>query len=218
MERVLEPEYMDTADEVESYAAMDHTAANRSMVACFLEAGGGNGNTLDIGTGPADIPMLIAEQAPRAHIVALDAAHLMLVFAQQRIARTGLGDRIRLQQADAKNLPFRGGTFDGVLSNTILHHIAEPTRFLAEAHRVADSAGVIVIRDLCRPEDEGRARALVAKHAQGATEQQRQLLFDSLCASLTLDEARTAVDAAGMADATVEMTSDRHYTILRPSR
>ena len=57
------------------------------------------------------------------------------------------------------------------------------------------------------------AWALVDKHSAGATDTQRQLLFDSLHAALTRAEARKLVDAVEMTGATVEMTSDRHYTI-----
>ena len=72
---------------------------------------------------------------------------------------------------------------------------------------------MLLIRDLYRPPTEADAWALVDEHAAGATEAQRQLLFDSLHAALTLNEARALVTAAGMTSATTEMTSDRHYTI-----
>ena len=44
------------------------------------------------------------------------------------------------------------------------------------------------------------------------------MLFDSLHAALTLEEARDAARAAGMDGAEVEMTSDRHYTIVYEGR
>ena len=214
MERVLEPEYMDTPEDTESYAAMDHEAANRSVSEFFLAAGGGHGMCLDIGTGPGDIPLLIAELAPEARIVAVDAAATMLRLAQRHIADRGLRGRVLLQLADAKQLPLASDSFDGVLSNTILHHIPEPRDLLAEAWRVVKPGGVVVIRDLCRPRTEADAWALVDRHAKAGTPQQRQLLFDSLHASLTLDEAAALVTEVGMTGARVDMTSDRHYTIV----
>ena len=74
-------------------------------------------------------------------------------------------------------------------------------------------SGVLMIRDLYRPPSEADAWALVDRHAAGATDAQRRLLFDSLHAALTLEEAEEAVRAAGIAGARVAMTSDRHYTI-----
>lgn len=213
MQRILEPEYMDTAQEAEVYAAMDHGEANRAFVVRAIELGAGKGQVLDIGTGPGDIPVLFAQQAPEAEIVAIDAAEHMLVVARGRVADAGLESRVSLRRADAKDLPFEDESFDAVISNTILHHIPEPVMLLREAYRVLQPYGVLCIRDLCRPATEEEAWALVDRYAKGATDGQRKMLFDSLRASLTLDEARAAVEAAGIPGATVEMSSDRHYTI-----
>ena len=216
MERILEPEYMDTTEEAEEYDAMDHSDANRSVVERLRELGGGRGRILDLGTGPGQIPILIAQACPEVEeVVGVDAAETMLELARQKVAAAGLSDRITLQKADVKALPFANDSFDVVFSNTILHHIPDPLVFLREAWRVCkkDDGNVLIIRDLFRPASEADAWAIVDEHAADASEKQRQLLFDSLCAALTLDEARATVAAAGMVGATVEMSSDRHYTI-----
>jgi ubiquinone/menaquinone biosynthesis C-methylase UbiE len=213
MERILEPEYMDTEEEAQSYEAMDHAEANESVTSRFLELGGGDGLTLDIGTGPGDIPILLAERKPAGRYVAVDAAAEMLKLAKAKVSDSGLTARIVLHQVDAKQLPYPTHSFDAVFSNTILHHIPTPIDLLREAWRVLRPGGVLLIRDLYRPPTEADAWALVDKHAAGATETQRRLLFDSLHAALTLAEAEELVAAAEMTGATVEMTSDRHYTI-----
>lgn len=213
MERILEPEYMDTEEEAHAYAAMDHAQANQSVADRFFGLGGGEGLTLDIGTGPGDIPILMARQGGEGRYVAVDAAWEMLKLARTRILESGLSGRIALHRVDAKRLPYRADTFDAVFSNTILHHIPEPIGLLREAWRVLKPGGMLLIRDLYRPPTEADAWALVDLHAAGATDGQRQLLFDSLHAALTLEEARELVAAADMTGATVEMTSDRHYTI-----
>ena len=68
----------------------------------------------------------------------------------------GLAERIELVLADAKRLPFPDGAFPAVISNSIVHHIAEPADVLAEAVRVATPGGLQFHRDLCRPNDEAR--------------------------------------------------------------
>lgn len=215
MQRVLEPEYMDTPDEAESYQAMDHSAANASVVARFLELGGGRcQRVLDLGTGPGDIPILLAQRTPQGpHITAVDAAATMLALARPKLPPLGLQQRIAFEQADVKQLPYADQSFDGVFSNTILHHIPEPVGFLRECARVFRPGGVLLVRDLCRPADEHAAWRLCDLHAAGATAQQRQLLFASLCAALTLDEARQCARDAGLGRAQVLMSSDRHYSI-----
>ncbi len=213
MKRLLEPEYMDTETEAHSYEAMDHQDANQSLARRFFELGGGKGLTLDIGTGPGDIPILMAQQHQEGRYIAVDAAGEMLKLAQAKVTRNNLTKRIVLHRADAKRLPYPNDSFTAVFSNTILHHIPTPIELLREAWRVLQPDGVLLIRDHYRPATQADAWALVDKHAAGATDVQRQLLFDSLHAALTLAEARELVAAAGMTGATVEMTSDRHYTI-----
>jgi ubiquinone/menaquinone biosynthesis C-methylase UbiE len=214
MKRVLEPEYMDTPEEAEGYQAMDHSAANDSVVARFLELGGGRcQNVVDLGTGPGDIPILLAQRSPIPKVVGVDAAEAMLQLARPKAARLGLAQRLSFTRADVKALPWADATFDGVFSNTILHHIPEPLSFLQEAWRVFRRGGVLLIRDLVRPATEADAWRLVDQYAAGANEYQRQLFFQSFCASLTLDEARACVRAAGMQGARVELSSDRHYSI-----
>ncbi len=62
LERVLETEVMDTQQESMDYDAMDHSEANQSFVADLLAVGGGSGDILDLGTGTAQIPVLLCEQ------------------------------------------------------------------------------------------------------------------------------------------------------------
>ena len=204
---------MDTEVEAHSYAAMDHAEANHSVAERFFALGGGHGLTLDIGTGPGDIPILMAGQRPEGRYVAVDAAWEMLKLARPKISDHHLTGRIALHQVDAKQLPYPTNSFDAVFSNTILHHIPAPVDLLREGWRVLKPGGVLLIRDLYRPPTEAAAWELVDKHAAGATDAQRQLLFDSLHAALTLVEARELVADVEMTGATVEMTSDRHYTI-----
>src|SRR6185436_16125794 len=128
-------------------------------------------------------------------------------------AKLGLAQRLSFTRADVKALPWADGKFDGVFSNTILHHIPEPLQFLQEAWRVFRRGGVLLIRDLYRPPSEQAAWRFVDQYAAGASPYQRQLFFQSFCAALTLDEARACVRAAGMQGARVEMSSDRHYSI-----
>ncbi len=214
MQRVLEPEYMDTPDEANSYAAMDHSVVNAAVVDRFLQLGGGAcSRVVDLGTGPGDIPMLLAQQSSIAHIVGVDAAATMLALASPKAARLGLARRVTFAQGDVKALPYPDGSFDGVFSNTILHHIPEPIDFVREAARILQKGGVLLIRDLYRPETMAEAKRLVALHAGQAPADQQQLLLQSLCAALTLDEARALAKSAGIGHARVEMNSDRHYSI-----
>ena len=212
MKRTLEPEVMDTVEEAAEYAAMDHTEANNAFVDRLVELGA-HGQMLDIGTGPGDIPLLVCDRIDDAHVVAIDLAETMLEHAQRKLADSPHGERIRFQLADAKGLRFEEGSFDTVFSNTILHHIPEPADLLREAHRVLKPGGVLLIRDLMRPETAERADELVDQHAAGASPNQRELFRASLHASLTRDELRAVATECGFGDAEVVVDSDRHHSL-----
>jgi ubiquinone/menaquinone biosynthesis C-methylase UbiE len=215
--RVLEPEVMDSAADAGDYDAMDHGDVNRRFVADFLAAHRHSGPTaddevLDLGTGTAQIPIELCEQDPRARVRAIDLAEHMLRVARENVARRGLGERITLERVDAKRLPYPGGRFAAVMSNSIVHHIPEPSGALAEAIRVLAPGGLIFVRDLARPCDERQVTRLVDAYAAGCNDHQRQLFEDSLRAALSVDEIRARVARLGFNPQSVQSTSDRHWT------
>ena len=191
--RVLEPEVMDTAEEARDYDAMDHAAVNRVFVEDFLAFWDGGVPLLDVGTGSAQIPVELCRLSARACVEAVDLAERMLELARLNVGRAGFADRIRVEKADAKRLPYPDGHFGAVISNSIIHHIPEPFACLAEMHRVCSPNGVLFVRDLLRPNDEATLRHLVETYAAGANEHQRQMFGDSLHAALTLAEVRELV-------------------------
>jgi ubiquinone/menaquinone biosynthesis C-methylase UbiE len=218
--RVLEPEVMDSAGEARDYDAMDHAAVNDLFVADFRAAWDGVRPILDVGTGTAQIPIAFCTQVPNIRVVGVDAAASMLAVGRESVARAGLDDRVDLKLADAKALPFAGGSFAAVMSNSIVHHIPQPGAVLAEMVRVLRAGGTIVVRDLLRPPDEPTLRSFVNQYAAEANGHQRQMFADSLHAALTLAEVRDLVAAVGMDPAAVRQTSDRHWTwsAVRPTR
>lgn len=212
MERILEPEVMDTAEEADGYDAMDHSLPNASFVERLLDLGAG-GRILDIGTGPGHIPLLVCDRLPEAKVVAIDLADHMLRHAERHRAGSPHAGRIELLKADAKGLDFPDGSFDTVYSNTILHHIPDPEPFLREARRVLRPGGALLIRDLFRPANNETVASLVDQHAAGETDYNRELFRASLCAALTVEELRELADRAGLQEAELVVDSDRHMSL-----
>jgi ubiquinone/menaquinone biosynthesis C-methylase UbiE len=211
--RVLEPEVMDSDEEARDYDAMDHAAVNGAFCDDLVALGPDLSRVLDVGTGTARIPILLAGRRPDARVTAVDLARSMLEVARANVETAGLGHAVELALVDAKGLPFAAGTFSTVLSNSILHHVPEPALALAEMARVLAPGGVLFVRDLLRPDDDATVTALCDRHAAGATPAQRALLDASLRASLTLDEVRERVAPLGVPASAVSATSDRHFTI-----
>jgi ubiquinone/menaquinone biosynthesis C-methylase UbiE len=210
--RVLEPEVMDTIEEAHDYDAMDHSQVNAVFVADFLAVWDGRSPVLDVGTGTAQILLELCRAADTVRVVGVDLAEHMLIVGRHHVARAGLQERVSLERCDAKALPYADGSFGAVISNSIVHHIPEPARVLAEMVRVAAAGGTLFIRDLLRPADDAMVRHLVATYAGPANAHQKQMFEDSLRAALTLAEIQGLVGGLGYDPSQVRQTTDRHWT------
>jgi ubiquinone/menaquinone biosynthesis C-methylase UbiE len=217
--RILEPEYMDTAEEAADYDAMDHRAVNALFVSDLLDAIGSRFppatkqlDALDLGTGTALIPIELCRRFRDCRVMALDAAGHMLELARYNVEAAGLSERIQLVQGDAKALGFADAYFDLVMSNSIVHHLPDPLAALREAVRVVTPGGLLFFRDLLRPQSKRQLESLVEAYAGGENEHQRKMFADSLHAALTLEEIRSLAVALGFSADSVRQTSDRHWT------
>jgi ubiquinone/menaquinone biosynthesis C-methylase UbiE len=212
LDRVLEPEVMDTAAEARDYDAMDHSAVNRLFVADLLKVWNGKGPILDVGTGTAQIPIEFCRQSPAGDIVAIDLADHMLALARDNVRRAGLEKRIRLEKSNGRQMPYADGSFGAIMSNSIVHHIPEPKMVFSEMVRVAGPGATLFVRDLLRPADRKVLDKLVATYAGNDNDHQRKMFAESLHAALTLAEVRALVAVHGFAPDTVQQSSDRHWT------
>lgn len=218
IDRVLESEVMDDPAASAAYDAMDHTLPNRAFVERLIELGIDRcSSALDLGTGPGDIPVHLCGQVAQLRVMAVDLAATMLELAETKVWEADLADRIELVHMDVKSLDFADDSFDAVFSNTILHHLAEPGKMLAEAARVLRPGGLLLIRDLFRPDTEAQLDALVAKHAVDCDPEQRQLFADSLRAALTPDELRNLANQQGLNAAHLTIDTDRHASLQHPA-
>ncbi len=223
LQRILEPEVMDSAEDAAEYDAMDHTAVNEIFVTDLLAAMTDWSlqrpvNThaplqiLDLGAGTAQIAIELARHFQNARITAVDAAKNMLMLAEKNVTAAGVANCITLILADAKQLPFDLDTFDVVISNSSFHHIPEPVTVIAEAVRTTKPGGLLFHRDLARPHDEPALRRLAATYAGDATQYQRRLFTESLQAALTVKEMSDLVARYAFDRESLRMTSDRHWT------
>lgn len=215
MKRILEPEVMDTREEAEAYDAMDHSTVNTAFVERVIELGGNKGHFLDLGTGPAQIPIFLAQRCPKIRITGIDLSVNMLTLGEQHVAEARLADRIALECIDAKDLPYPDQSFDGVISNSIIHHLPDPMAAFREISRVIRPGGLILIRDLMRPDTPEAAQVLVDRYAADDTPDQKKLFYDSFLAALTIPEIEAMLAQTSLTDAIVVQSSDRHWSVER---
>ncbi len=213
LSRVLETEVMTGYEVAYDYDQMDNDASNQSFIADLLNSGPIGQRVVDLGTGPAHIPIALCQQQSDVKVMAIDASSDMLDFARRRIEVAGMVDRIQLMQADLKSLQsFQDGIADTVICKSVLHHLADPGTAVEAAKRMVASGGRIFIRDLVRPATVDEIDHLVELYQGDATETAKKSFRDSLFAALSLHEARQLFNTFGYPSRCVRMTSDRHWT------
>ncbi|MGB3513571.1 MAG: class I SAM-dependent methyltransferase [Microcoleaceae cyanobacterium] len=215
MERILEPEVMDSWEEAEEYDSMDFTEINQAFAETALEIGPKKGLVLDAGTGTARIPILICQQQPEWQIIGIDLSKNMLTIGDRNIENAELKSRIKLELVDAKKLPYPEHHFEMVISNSIVHHLPNALPFFEEIKRVLKPEGGIFIRDLLRPESPELRDKFVDKYAVDCNRHQQQLFRDSLQAAFTIAEVEKIFRKLGMKEVKIYQSSDRHWTAER---
>jgi len=218
MLRIPEVEVMDTEAEAIAYDQMDFVEVNTKFVQDAI-ALGVHGKILDIGTGTARIPILLAQELQRRgitfRITAIDLAHSMLEIAKNHVTKANLSALIDLQLVDAKQLPYADASFDTVISNSIVHHLRQPQLFFQELARVLQPSAGLLIRDLLRPDNIQQLDDLVATYARDCDSVQQKLFRDSLQASYTLGEIEQFFREVAIDRVHIYQSSDRHWTAQR---
>ncbi|MBI5017028.1 MAG: bifunctional demethylmenaquinone methyltransferase/2-methoxy-6-polyprenyl-1,4-benzoquinol methylase UbiE [Deltaproteobacteria bacterium] len=106
---------------------------------------------LDLACGTGDVALEIARARPQARIAGADFTLGMLRGAQAKIAGTGWGGRITLQNAAAEDLPYRDRTFDAVTLAFGIRNVVGRERALAEMLRVLRPGGQVLLLDFSVP-------------------------------------------------------------------
>lgn len=212
--RQLEPESMDSPREAMEYESMDHGEVNRIFVDDLIAGGSIGTQIVDLGCGPAAIPIILCERMEDVRVMGIDSSIEMLEIAKREIDFAGMIDRIFLEHADVKAMDdFEDALADTVLSNSLLHHLAEPVTALGTAVRLVRPGGRLFLRDLFRPATIPAIEHLVDQYSGDESEFAQQLFRQSLQAALTLEEIQQICSGLGIREDFVQMTSDRHWTI-----
>jgi ubiquinone/menaquinone biosynthesis C-methylase UbiE len=215
MPRQPEPESMDLTEEARAYAEADFAEVNQAFVDRLMELAGPlqAARAVDLGTGPADIPIRVVRARPGWHVTAVDASPAMIEIARKAVRQAGLEGAIDLALADAKRMALPNASYDVVFSNSILHHITDTDTFWSEVRRIGRSRAVVFLRDLFRPQTPRAARAIVAEHAGQESALLQEEFYRSLLSAYTADEIREQLASAGLQPLRVETVTDRHVDI-----
>lgn len=98
---------------------------------------------LDVGCGTGQLLRVLADEHPGLELHGLDLTPQMLGRAKRR-----LGDAAALLLGSADRLPYADGTFDVVVSSSVLHALSgTQDRAIAEWVRVLRDGGTLVVTD-----------------------------------------------------------------------
>lgn len=120
----------------------------QETVALLIEAGEiqAGSKVLDIGSGPGNIAGQLAKVG--ASVTGVDFSSEMVETAKKRYPQ------ISFKLADAEELPFEADSFDAVVANYVVHHLARPEKAFGEVCRVLRPGGRFAFAVWGPPEEQ----------------------------------------------------------------
>jgi demethylmenaquinone methyltransferase / 2-methoxy-6-polyprenyl-1,4-benzoquinol methylase len=127
---------------------IDQSWRRKTVAAMKLPAGA---RVLDLATGTGDLALMIARLHPDAHVVGSDPSSRMLEVGAEKVARSGLDDRVQLQIGDAQALPYDTDSFDGCCIAFGIRNVPNRGAALSEMARVTKPGGRVTVLELGEP-------------------------------------------------------------------
>lgn len=218
MERIPEPELMNDPEQVAAYAGpyLDNgywlfIQRFRKFFPTLAEEGA----VLDLGCGPAAIPLRLARLLPQWEIHGVDGSPAMLDAGREAVRREGLEERIRLVHGVLPgDLPLSCTRYHAIISNSFVHHLTDPMVLWQAIRRYGEHRAAILVVDLLRPPDEESAELIIDTYVPDAPPMLRQDMLLSLRAAYTLEEISAQLQQADLAgDLALKMASPLQFAV-----
>jgi ubiquinone/menaquinone biosynthesis C-methylase UbiE len=136
---------------------------------------------------------------------------------QDLLLSCSLEGRVEFVVADGNRLDFPDRSFDFIMCNSVLHHLAEPQCLFAEVKRLLNPDGAILIRDLRRP-----SRLAYPLHVRWHGRHYSGLMYQLYCASVrsayTVRDLKLLLQASPLAGARVFTHERTHLGVEQPVR
>lgn len=216
MKRFLVRKIWDDKEQVLAYTQADFSDSNQEFCdLLLLDYGTKIKHILDLGCGPADIPIRLVRRKPKIKVTAVDASTSMISLAKAAIRSAGFEKQIIPVVGKIPGLQFEADSFDTIISKDLLHHLPDPMMLWNEIIKLAKETGkelVAYIMDLCRPGTPAEARKIVNDVSGNAPDILRDDFFKSLLASFTISEVKKQLSESNL-NLQVSKVSERHLLV-----
>ncbi len=212
MKRVSEKDLMESKEQASAYANADFTDANNIFIDKFLSCSKITKMTkiLDIGCGDGEIPISIYGKY-KCKITALDGSESMLEEFTKKLSKSQV-NAIDVIHQRYENHTLEKKSFDIVMSNSVLHHVASPKSFWKSIINLTKDGGRVCVMDLVRPSNECNLSNILKKY--GGTDPVLLNDFEnSLRAAYTIDEVINQLSSITNITSSVKLISDRHFFV-----
>ena len=215
IERIPEPELMVDLKQARAYAEADFSEPHQAFVERFAQCFPHHRprRVLDLGCGAADITIRFARAHPGCDLTGVDGAPAMLALAREMITHARLNHRVHLHETrlPAGDLPPH--SFDTIISNSLLHHLADPQALWRALRDFATPEAALFVMDLRRPDTREQAGSLMQEYSGTESEILQRDFFNSLLAAYRPEEVAAQLARAGLSGLQVETVGDRHVVM-----
>jgi len=205
MKRILEPEVMKSKKEAEVF----HKLALKIKEPVFeffkreLRAiKKAKLKILDLGSGTAILDIHLAKSDENWKFVGVELSDEMNNVAKRSVKYEQLEDQIEIQKRDAKKTKLPNRSFNVIISNNLLHQIRDPLTVLNECARLVKSDGVVVIRDVMRPDSEEEIEKIIQERREKLgvllAADTEKMVKDSAKAGLQFNEIKMLINKSDL--------------------
>ena len=215
IERIPEPELMDDPEQARAYAGADFSEPHQAFIERFAQCFPHHcpQRVLDLGCGAADITIRFAHAYPDCELTGMDGAPAMLALAREAITHVDLDHRVHLRAVRLPDTTLAQHVFDTVISNSLLHHLADPQVLWRTVADCAEPGAAVFIMDLRRPDTREQAGLLVQEYSGNEPEVLRRDFFNSLLAAYRPEEIAVQLARVNLSGLQVEAVGDRHVVV-----
>ena len=130
-------------DYVDTFAGITGETVPQLLKTAGIRSGD---QVLEIGSGPGHVADMLVQAG--AGVTGVDFSSKMVEVAERRYPE------ITFRQADAEQLPFEPESFDAVVANFVVQHLARPETVFREVNRVLKSGGRFAFAVWGAPEEQ----------------------------------------------------------------